>query len=194
MTSTRDIAAASVDALTGDRLRLRPLEEGELATIESWWNDPGILPFQTDGAPARPAGQWIEQFRAWFSNTDPGAVGFAVVRRGDGELIGTVSLHSITARGQAATFGIMLGPQAQGMGYGVEATRLMVDYGFRMLPLHRIGLEVWSYNDRARLVYERAGFQVEGRRREAIFLAGAWHDDILMSILRTEWTPAERSR
>lgn len=194
MTSTREMAAASVDALAGDRLRLRPLEDSELSAVESWWNDPGTLPFQTDGMPARPAGQWIDQFRQWHANGDPGAVGFAVGRRGDGELMGTVTLHSITARGQAATFGIILGPHAQGQGYGVEATRLMVDYGFRMLPIHRIGLEVWGYNDRARTVYERAGFSVEGQRREVVFLDGAWHDQVLMSILRTEWTPTEWSR
>lgn len=194
MTSTREIAAASVDALTGGRLRLRPVEDSELGTIESWWNDPGTLPFQTAGMPARPTGQWTEQFATWYANADPGSVGFAVVRRGDDELIGTVVLHSMTARRQSATFGIILGPQAQGRGYGEEATRLMVDYGFRMLPLHRIELEVWGFNDRARTVYERAGFQVEGERREVIFLDGAWHNQVLMSLLRTEWTPAERGR
>jgi RimJ/RimL family protein N-acetyltransferase len=191
MTSTRDIAAAAASVMTGPLLRLRPLEDTELSTIESWWNAPETLPFQTAGLPPRPAGHSVEQFKEWYANGDPGSVGFAVVRREDDALLGAMNLFGITAPGQCATFGVMLGPPAQGRGYGIEATRLMVDYGFRMLPLHRIQLGVWSYNDRARTVYERAGFREEGRRREVLYVDGAWHDEVLMGILRTEWVPTD---
>lgn len=191
MTSTRDAGRDFADALTSPRLRLRPLEDSELETVEAWWNEPATLVFQTTAAPPRPSGRWTEQLKTWHANAEDGSVGFAVAAREDDALLGTVALHSITATGQAATFGIMLGSPAQGRGYGHEATRLMVDYGFRMLPLHRIGLAVWSYNDRAQKVYESAGFTVEGRHREVVFLDGAWHDEIHMSILRSEWSPTE---
>lgn len=36
-------------------------------------------------------------------------------------------------------------------------------------------------------MYERAGFREEGRRREVVFLDGAWHDEIVMGLLRSEW-------
>lgn len=182
-----DARAYGPQVLTGDRVRLRQLEDDELKLVERWWNDPSVLPLQTSGLPPRPAGGWAEQLKLWHANTDLSSVGFAVAAREDDLLLGTVALHSMDALGQAATFGIMLGPPAQGRGLGEEATRLMVDYGFRARPLHRIELRVWSYNERARTVYERAGFREEGRRREVVFLDGAWHDEIVMGLLRSEW-------
>ncbi len=67
--------------------------------------------------------------------------------------------------------------------YGTEAARLAVDYGLHTLNLHRIELEVYDFNPRARHVYEKIGFVVEGVRRDALLWDGEYHDAILMSIL-----------
>lgn len=113
-----DARAYGPQVLTGDRVRLRQLEDDELKLVERWWNDPSVLPLQTSGLPPRPAGGWAEQLKLWHANADPSSVGFAVAAREDDLLLGTVALHSMDALGQAATFGIMLGPPAQGRGLG----------------------------------------------------------------------------
>ena len=64
--------------------------------------------------------------------------------------------------------------------------RLMVDYGFKALNLHRIGLDVFSYNERAVHVYEKMGFKREGLQRDSLFYDGEFHDTILMAILEDE--------
>ncbi|MGI8909078.1 MAG: GNAT family N-acetyltransferase, partial [Rubrobacteraceae bacterium] len=64
-------------------------------------------------------------------------------------------------------------------------------YGFERLGLHRIGLSVFEFNAMAISAYERLGFREEGRMRQAIKRDHAFHDAILMSILRSEW---QRSR
>jgi len=62
-----------------------------------------------------------------------------------------------------------------------------LDYAFKKLKLHRVGLDVYAYNPRAISVYKKLGFKSEGRGREYLFQNGRWHDEIWMSILDREW-------
>jgi hypothetical protein len=68
-----------------------------------------------------------------------------------------------------------------------SATRLILGYGFERLGMHRISLEVYSFNPRARRVYEKAGFRVEGVLRESLRYGDQWIDATMMSILASEW-------
>ena len=61
------------------------------------------------------------------------------------------------------------------------------DFPFRELRLHRLSLDVFSFNPRAKRAYEKAGFRVEGVLRDAIRDGDSYADDILMSILEDEW-------
>jgi RimJ/RimL family protein N-acetyltransferase len=60
--------------------------------------------------------------------------------------------------------------------------------------LHRISLEVFAFNPRARRAYEKAGFVVEGVLRDALYWDGEWVDSIAMSVLAAEWLPSDRDR
>jgi RimJ/RimL family protein N-acetyltransferase len=72
-------------------------------------------------------------------------------------------------------------------GYGTDATHTMLRFAFTEMGLHRVTLGVADYNARARRVYEKCGFQVEGRLREAKFRDGRWCDNIIMGILDREF-------
>lgn len=61
-------------------------------------------------------------------------------------------------------------------------------FAFEELGLHRLELDVFSFNKRAKHLYEKSGFKVEGIRRDAILDEGKYADDILMSILETEYS------
>lgn len=74
-----------------------------------------------------------------------------------------------------------------GPGFGTEATRLIVGYGFEELGLHRVQLEAYRHNHRALRVYEKVGFVTEGVRRETQVRDGEWVDEVLMAILDHEW-------
>jgi RimJ/RimL family protein N-acetyltransferase len=111
---------------------------------------------------------------------------FAVTRKSDGAYLGEAVLNELDAGNEAMSFRIALNPHARNQGYGTEATRAVVDYGFDQVGLHRISLTVFSFNPRARRVYEKAGFVKEGRLRESLLWAGERHDEILMAILRRE--------
>jgi len=74
-----------------------------------------------------------------------------------------------------------------GHGYGTESTDLMLEHAFTRLGLHRIGLSVFSFNERAIHSYQKSGFAIEGRAREAIWRGGRFWDEIAMSVLESEW-------
>ena len=85
-------------------------------------------------------------------------------------------------------------PGGRDRGLGTEATRLIVGYGFERLGLHRISLEVYAFNPRARRAYEKAGFRPEGVLRESLRYDGEWIDATVMSILAPEWPPGDGTR
>ena len=75
----------------------------------------------------------------------------------------------------------------------LTTTRLVVAHAFAATDLHRIELEVYAFNPRAQHVYARAGFVVEGRRRDAFVFDGERVDAVLMAVLRRETDLSERS-
>lgn len=72
-------------------------------------------------------------------------------------------------------------------GYGTEAIRLILRYGFESVGLHRVDLVVLEYNLRAIRSYEKCGFVREGVLRETIQVDGVWRNDLVMAILEDEY-------
>ena len=69
---------------------------------------------------------------------------------------------------------------------------VLLRYAFAELNLRRVSLSVFEYNPRAMRSYEKAGFVVEGRRRQALNRDGRRWDVIHMGILREEWEGMKR--
>jgi RimJ/RimL family protein N-acetyltransferase len=78
-------------------------------------------------------------------------------------------------------------PDDRHQGYGTEAIELLLGYAFEELGLNRVGLSAFEFNDEAIAAYEKLGFVVEGRYRQAIKRNSRFHDAILMSIMKGEW-------
>ena len=175
------------DVLVGEQVRLRPLEERDLDVLERWWGDPEWQVFQQQTVRPQPAGPAQDLFRRWSTNDSGSGVGFSIEALGSGRLVGHVTLWGAALPARAATLGILIGPDHVGRGYGTDAVRVVARYGFRVMGLHRIGLAVSAFNARGRRAYEKAGFQVEGVRREAVFLDGGFTDEVQMGLLEQEW-------
>lgn len=125
--------------------------------------------------------------RKWAADraTAPGKHHYNIVDRESGIVVGNCSLR---VDGTNAELGIMIGvPSARGQGLGTEAVGLLLRFGFDEIGLHRIELGVMDDNPRAMRCYEKNGFSVCGTRHEACWYGGAWHDVVMMEILRDEW-------
>ena len=177
------------EVLTGSKVILRRHVPANLAAFRRWYADPEIARLaRYQEAPMRP--EEIERFfTARVVGTD--ALAMAVHERSTGRLIGTCAFSQLDGDNGSALYHITIGESdAWGLGYGTEATRLMVDHAFGTLGLHRVALFVFEFNERAIRAYQRAGFIVEGRARESIRRDGRWWDELAMSILESEWKQA----
>ncbi len=174
----------------GERVRLRAIERSDIPTFVRWFNDPEVRQYLLMHAPISTAQEerWFEdmlqrqQRREEFLFTVEARVGDEWVP------IGNVGLRRINWKDRRAVLGIALGEKAYwDQGYGTDATHTMLRFAFEELNLHRVELEVFDENVRARRCYEKAGFRYEGIRRQAVFSEGRYHDVHLMSVLREEF-------
>ena len=105
-----------------------------------------------------------------------------------GSLIGESVINEIDEQARSANFRICIFKSKNcGKGIGSWAIQTTRDFAFCERKLHRLSLDVFSFNIRAKKAYEKAGFRVEGILRDAIWDNGVYADDILMSILEEEW-------
>lgn len=134
----------------------------------------------------------IEQLRSHYRNVaeEGDRYDFAIAAADDASArwLGEAVLKNIDRSNRCAGYRISLGGAAlSGRGLGTKATQVVLDFAFGTLDLPRVELEVYDFNPRARRVYEKVGFVVEGVRRDALWWDGGWHGAVLMAILAPEW-------
>ncbi|MFE9690399.1 GNAT family N-acetyltransferase [Micromonospora sp. NPDC005806] len=172
--------------LTGDRVLLRPFVADDATVFQVILADPEVV--RLTGSPPQERFD-LDRLRDWYgsrsSQTD--RLDLAVVDRESGECVGEVVLNESDPHNASCNFRTLIGPAGRGRGLGTEAVRLIVGYGFTQLGLHRISLEVFAFNPRARRVYEKAGFVAEGTLRQVLRDGDDWVDATVMSILAPEW-------
>jgi RimJ/RimL family protein N-acetyltransferase len=106
----------------------------------------------------------------------------------EGRLLGFASLDWVEWSQGVGSLSLGIGEQAErGKGYGSDALKLLLRYAFGELNLYRLGATIPEYNPAALSLFERAGFLVEARRREALQREGRRWDMIHLGILREEW-------
>lgn len=113
---------------------------------------------------------------------------FFLIFSPDGRIIGESVINEIDWNLRCANFRIALFHSTQyGNGIGTWATEVIRDFAFEKLRLHRLELDVYSFNPRAERTYLKAGFKREGVLRDAVMNGENYADDILMAILEDEW-------
>ena len=104
-------------------------------------------------------------------------------------LIGTISLADIDWKNRSATNGIMLGDvDTRGKGYAMDAALTIMRYAFKELGLNRLSGEILDYNNRSiGLSTKKCGWKIEGRRAEATYRDGKYHDQVLIGITHKQY-------
>ena len=171
--------------LRGTRVVLRPIEPDDAAAMHA---------SLADGECQRLTGTTrsftLDEVRRHCERVSRATdrVDYAITLADDPSYLGEAVLNEIDRDQRCASFRIALAGEALfGQGYGTEATRLLLEHGFDGLGLHRIELEVYDFNPRARHVYEKLGFVQEGVRRDVLLWEGTYHSAILMSLLEDEY-------
>jgi RimJ/RimL family protein N-acetyltransferase len=165
--------------------------DSEAETVASWSRDSEFQRLLTED-PARPrtAQYWKRSLEDGGDN--PNAFPFGIHTLDDGRLIGFVALWITSWPSGEAMVAIGLGQAAdRGRGYGTDAMRVALRYGFAELNLERVTLGVFSHNARGIRAYEKAGFVHEGQEREWLQRDGQRYGHVNMGIVRADWLRAE---
>ena len=173
--------------LQGLRVRLTALKEGDIETLENWFDDVQFMR-NYDMIPAILKGKkGIEELINYYSdNTQRCILGIRLVE--DNRLIGIAGFDEIIWSNGTAYLFIGIGDNSyRGKGFGKEGLNLLIDYGFNELNFHKIQLNVIEYNQGAIKLYEKAGFIREGIYREYIYRDGLRYHMYLFGMLKAEW-------
>ncbi len=101
--------------------------------------------------------------------------------------LGITCLRHIDRAMRTAQIGTWLGRDRWGSGVNAEAKRLLLDFAFDRLCLHRIEARIAVGNTRSRRAFERLGAVREGLLRESFFKDGTYHDQHLYVVLEQDW-------
>ncbi|KAK4498880.1 hypothetical protein PRZ48_009390 [Zasmidium cellare] len=102
-------------------------------------------------------------------------------------IVNMVGPAPVTAAHGASMFGLIILPEYQSKGLGTEIFNWAVWWQFECANMRRLELGVAKENEKAVHVYKKAGFQVEGCRREAKYYEGKYEDVYMMALLAHEW-------
>ena len=174
--------------IIGDRIYLSPksvLDE-DIERYTKWMNDFEV----TDYIGGSSKVVTLTGERIWLEDMAKNRkdISLEIVTLDEDKLIGTISLDGFNMTDRSAVLGIFIGDSDyRSHGYGTEAIKLMLEYGFKYLNLHSIRLDVLDVNERAHKCYLKCGFKDTGKDRERVFLNSKYYDMLHMDILENEF-------
>jgi diamine N-acetyltransferase len=164
-------------------ISIRAIEENDLSRMASLRNNPqvwnclGTVVFLNEHSQKK----WFERIQSASDKA------YYILFDQKHDFLGYVRFDEIDHVNKSIRVGGDILPEFQGKGLGKKMFDLILKYSFDYLNMHRVWLLVLDFNERAKNLYTKCGFQIDGRYREAIFRDGGYHDYIVMSILINEY-------
>jgi len=171
--------------LMGRLVYLREYRKSDVETAHKYINDYEVKRMLVPGIPFPLR---LEEEEKWYDSQSAfkDIYNFAIARIEDDEYLGGCGINEVDWKNSVAAVGIFLGKQFWNAGYGTDAMRVLLAFVFDQMNINKAKLNVYSFNKRAIKSYTKCGFQIEGTLRQEIFRDGAFHDEIVMGILRSE--------
>ncbi|RYY20915.1 MAG: N-acetyltransferase [Cytophagaceae bacterium] len=168
-------------------IQLLPLHEDQAPIFHRWLSDPEVIAYSLTLFQKL---KTVAQVADWLARTlqDQRSLNLGIYLAETQELIGYAGITNISRINQSGEYFILLGEKRYwGQGIGTTVTRQVVTRGFQDLGLNRVMLTVSVPNEGGVKAYLKAGFQLEGRLRQACYRQHTFHDKLLMSVLKAEW-------
>jgi RimJ/RimL family protein N-acetyltransferase len=171
---------------TGKKVVLRPHQEEDLSSYQSWINDPEINQYLMVIWPMSMTGQ-----RKWFetaSSSTTDDIQVAVCTK-EGVLIGNMAMH-INIRKRSAATGTLIGSKAHhNQGYATDAKMLLLDYAFNWLGLRKVTSSILSLNGASKSYATKCGYRHMATIEQEHFREGKWIDEEQYVVFRDDWLP-----
>ena len=172
--------------IRGENVYLRALEKEDLKAIHRWQNDADYMRLDSyDPAHVVSMAGLEKRFADDLESKDKSRKAF-IIGKSDGDTaIGMASFRKWTGKRQRVEIGLSIGEKNErGKGYGTEALDLLIKFLFEELNVHRIEMETLADNEAAIAMSKKCGFEEEGRKRDAAFFDGQFHDVLIMAQLK----------
>jgi RimJ/RimL family protein N-acetyltransferase len=173
--------------IEGKLVNLRAYEVSDAAAWTRWYNDPEVIEHLSWRYPFSLAAE--EAFLTQLTSTPPdyNTTLFAIETK-DGQHIGGINFNLIFVESRKARLGITIGEKTLwSQGYGADAIRTLLRFGFDEMNLNRVDLTVDAEHPAAIACYRKCGFVEEARMRQYHYTGGRYHDWLVMGILRDEF-------
>jgi len=112
---------------------------------------------------------------------------FSIFEKEKNEVIGGIGFHKINKKHNNTEVGYWLGKKYWRQGYGLEALRLILGFGFNRLKLNKIYASAYGPNIASQKLLKKAGFKQEGQFRKQLYKHNKWHDEFRFGILKEEY-------
>ena len=171
--------------ISGKKIYLVPVERENIEQLRVWRNKPELRKYFREYKEISKDVQI-----KWYENRvlgDLKQVNFEIHDINSKKIIGHCGLYYIDWIHRHAEFGIYIGDDKfRSGGFGSDALRTLICYGFNDLNLNKIWCEVYDNND-ALDAYKHIGFAHEGKMRQHYFNEGRYWDSHILSMLKGEY-------
>lgn len=175
--------------LKGKHVGLRAIERSDLPQLLEFRNRPHFRRFFREYRELSSVNQDL-----WFEKSvinDPSVCMFAIEELSTGRLLGACGLCYIHFFNRTADFSIYIGADDLYIDqkYAPDAARLLIEYGFGELNLHRIWSEIYDIDEPKVQFFKQLGFSLDGRHRQTHWTEGRWVDSLFWSLLESDARP-----
>lgn len=167
--------------IQGEKVGLRPVEEGDYPLIHAWMNHPEVWRYMDYELPVS-----LADVRDDVERSRKEGQPFVITVKD--RPIGRIGLNQFRRRDRICALYMFIGePAFWGQGYALDAVMTLLAYAFDRFDLNQVELWTLADNNRALAMYAKCGFVEEARLRERSFKQGRWVDHVVMSVRREEF-------
>jgi len=175
-----------------ERLVLRDFEETDWEAVHAYASDPEVVRYMNWGPNTEEETKnFIQRAIAHQKEQPRRNYTLAMVLKADGRLVGGCGIEVSNPDNREGWIGYCLNRNFWGQGYATETAKVLLEFGFNHLNLHRVFATCEPANIASAQVLEKIGMQREGRLREHKWAKRKWRDSLLYAILDYEWKKLE---
>lgn len=171
----------------GQRIRLRGIEPEDAETFHRWNFDSEtarLVDFVWPPTSLVGTRAWAQRMATQEFKDD---IMHSAIEDQQANLVGIINSHSTNRRTGAFGYGIAIGEEYRGRGYGSEAVILLLRYFFEELRYQKATVTVYACNPASIALHEKLGFQLEGRLRRTVYTKGQFFDELFYGMLWEEF-------
>ena len=177
--------------LTGNRIFLREYTSSDLDMVHQWMSDSEVMKFLSWG-PTKTRDETFIQLADFMRHRfeeDRQGYYWPIVLKSSHQVVGHVDLRWISKKygGGDGSVGYFMNRSYWGKGYMTEAVKLVIDFGFSQLGMHKISASCIKGNIASEKIMIKCGMTKEAEYREGGIRFDKWVNRLVYAILDSEW-------